>query len=103
MYWIFDKKNAEMWYAIYMQKEMATEVAELAVSEALENILEVVSNADQNIEAAIETGISAGNDSIQEDEMTFWSSIVGREVALGLVTPELTSAIGENVSFQNLI
>ena len=78
------------------QKEMAG-VAELAISEALENILEVVNKADQNIEAIIDEGITASNDSIQDDEMAFWSIIVGREVASGFVTPDLKSAMGESL------
>ena len=38
-----------------------------------------------------------GNDQIQNEEMAYWSSIVGQAVASGIITPDFKSALGEKV------
>ena len=40
---------------------------------------------------------NSGNDQIQNEEMSYWSSIVGQAVASGIITPDFKSALGEKV------
>ena len=40
---------------------------------------------------------NSGNDQIQNEEMAYWSSIVGQAVASGIITPDFKSALGEKV------
>ena len=58
-------------YQLTIDKKMAgVEEVEFSVTEAIENKLEIVLKADQNIEASIQAGIAAGT-----KEVSFFKSI----------------------------
>merc|ERR1711971_467793 len=78
-----------------IKKMAGGEEGEFSVTETIENKLEIVLRADETIEASIQAGIAAGNDQIQNEEMAYWSSIVGQAVASGIITPDFKSALGE--------